>query len=359
MVKRLGVIVDKIVTVLSFKQSYHMKDYILKCMEDKTNAAPGSTARAVAKSASNSVYGKTCQNSRNFKNFIVCFSDEEFEKRMRNPLVRSWTKLADGLTILEVDKVKVESDSPIAIGFQILSLAKLYNFEIYYDKLYPHIMKPVDDHPDEFPLCRLFYVDTDAMVISLSKRAQERLLACKDLWFNFSEYPEKEKLHNTKNKKEIGVLTDEFNGNNPKEAVYIRPKCYSTIDDDEKRKTSCKGVPKRNVPSHDDYKSCLVDRKCFNVTIASINSVNKQNYLILTDKRALTPMSMKRYFTDFDTSLPFGHYSLHNPAISSQLSENLTKIDSLVRPALPPRPPKRKRINKYNKIRVFKKFKKV
>jgi hypothetical protein len=347
-VKELGVVIDKVEHVLTFDQSYHMKEYVQKCVDEKVDAPAGSIERCIAKLSANCIFGKSCQNCRNRRTFKLCFTDEEFAKVMKNPLVKAWSTLTDdGLRLVELHKSCIKGDSPIAIGMQILSLAKLHNMEMYYKWLHPKVMKTVDPNdPEEYPLARVFYADTDSISVSLPLAAQKRLAKVKDEKCNFNAYDEKSPLWNSVHKRTIGVYTDEYNGNNPEHALFVRPKCYSAVDaNGERIKKSCKGVQDKFVPPHSSYVDVVKNNAVVEVEVTGIRSFQMQNYIVTANKKAVCGMSTKRYFTDKNTSVPFGDPSLgtcepfETPVVGALVSHAKRP---LVVEGPPPAPKKRK-----------------
>jgi len=64
--------------------------------------------------------------------------------------------------------------------------------------------------------------------------------------YDKSNYPKDHMLYSDRNKKVLGEMKDECEGGTIKEAVAIRPKVYSVLEENQKDIRKAKGV-KKNV----------------------------------------------------------------------------------------------------------------
>ena len=115
------------------------------------------------------------------------------------------------------------------------------------------------------------------------------------------------------NKKVIGKMKDELNGEIIEEFVGSRLKmCSMKTKKEEMKKT--KGVKKnvvKKVISHQDYVDCLFEERKFMHTMQTIRSFKHQLYTIKQNKVSLSSYDDKRYLIDDGvSSLPYGHFSL-------------------------------------------------
>ena len=92
--------------------------------------------------------------------------------------------------------------------------------------------------------------------------------------FDFSGYEKESPFYNDENKKVIGKMKDELNGEIIEEFVGLRAKMYSLKTKKEemkKAKVAKKNVVKKDI-SHQDYVDCLFEERQFVHTMQTIRS---------------------------------------------------------------------------------------
>ena len=112
-------------------------------------------------------------------------------------------------------------------------------------------------------------------------------------------------------------MKDETHGVPIQEFVGLRPKMYSisfTEDNKVVEKKTAKGVSKivtKRMIRHQDYKSCLFEKRPQMARMNQIRSENHQLYTVTLNKTSLSPYDDKRYILeDGITTLAYGHYKI-------------------------------------------------
>ena len=190
-------------------------------------------------------------------------------------------------------------DKPIYLGFAVLELSKSHMYKTYYDTLQPYFGQEN---------LKLFFVDTDAFVLSVNtKEVIKDLKKLEDL-FDFSNLDEVHEFFSNKNKKVIG----KFKIETPKniwidEFVRVRSKMYSFIcGDDSKNKV--KGVSKSQSKhiKFDEYKTCIdgeeYQKECDN---SLLRSVNHEMHLQKVKKSTLSAFDDERCYINETENKPW------------------------------------------------------
>lgn len=187
---------------------------------------------------------------------------------------------------VEMEKGKVVLDKPIAVGWAILSLAKLHMFRFHYD-----VMKP--KFGDKL---QAIYTDTDSLIYSFEdiEDLDKELYDIRE-HFDFSNYPQDHPLYSVENKGVSGKFKDELGGEIMTEIVALRAKMYSYIIDGYVEKEEydgknedlnhkrAKGIPRLNVKydiRHSDYKKILF-QEMENHTV-SFHKIESKNHVVST-----------------------------------------------------------------------------
>ena len=286
---RYGMIVDKVHSVISFKQSRWLEKYI-SFNTQKRNKAKNDFEKDFYKLLNNAFYGKTMENVRNRLKIKFIKKDNyrkiiEYQSKLTfNGIHKSYDN-SDSYTIKQNE---VFMDKPIYLGFSVLELSKLHIYETYYDKLQPYFEQ------ENF---QLHYMDTDSFVLSVNTKDIIKDLKNLEDIFDFSNLDKNHELFSKKNEEVIG----KFKIETPKstgidEFIALRRKMYAfKCRDDSKNKL--KGISKaqsKNI-KFEEYKKCLdgeeYQRECNNYIIRSINhemvlqEAKKSTLCIFDDKR--------------------------------------------------------------------------
>ena len=160
-------------------------------------------------------------------------------------------------------KERVLLNKPIYVGMAILDMSKVLMFDYYYN----HLKKLYGEN------VRLLYTDTDSLIVKVdTEDIYANMLKHADL-YDISNYSPGHPLYSDQNKKVIGKLKDELGGKVMTEFIGLRPKMYSYIGEESGKRA--KGVKKfvlQNSITHDDYRSCLLNREVFSRDMPGLRS---------------------------------------------------------------------------------------
>ena len=194
------------------------------------------------------------------------------------------------------------------MGFAILDLSKVLMYQFHYE-----YMKQKYDASAKL----LQFTDTDSLCYEVKTRdIYEDMLEDKEL-FDTSEYAQDHPLYSTRNKKVLGKMKDETHGIPIQEFIGLRPKMYSILYIENKlvEKKTAKGVKKSVTKKHirhENYKTCLFDKKRTKTSMNQIRSYDHEIYSIKLNKIALIPCDDKRYILeDGVNTLAHGHYKIN------------------------------------------------
>ena len=104
---------------------------------------------------SNSVFGKTMENVRNYRDIQLATSEKIRKRLVSDPNYHAHKKLSDHLMAIEMKKTKVKMTKPIYLGLSILNISKNLMYKLWYDYIKPK-------YKDRAKLC---YMDTDSFGI--------------------------------------------------------------------------------------------------------------------------------------------------------------------------------------------------
>jgi hypothetical protein len=201
----------------------------------------------------------------------------------------------------------VKLNKAIYTGFTVLDLSKLYMYEFHYN----YVKKKYKRR------AKLLFTDTDSLTYEIQTRdVYEDMRDDIDL-FDTSDYPTTHFLHNKDNKKVIGKMKDEANGDIVFKFVGLAPKVYCMVVGEKERehdKKALKGVPKYLQDSSftfDKYLDVLENEKRLYCKMKQIRSYKHKVFTIEVQKSVLHGFDSKRYILDngIDT-LAWGHKEL-------------------------------------------------
>ena len=159
---RHGMIVEKVHSVISFKQSKWLEKY-KSFITQKRNKAKNDFEKDFYNLLNNAFYGKTMENVRNR------IKVEFIKKADTDKIIKQQSKLTfNGIRESYVNydsytfkQKEVLVDKPIYLGFSVLELSKLSMYETYNDKLQPYFKQEK---------IQLHYMDTDSFVLSVNAK---------------------------------------------------------------------------------------------------------------------------------------------------------------------------------------------
>ena len=286
---RHGMVVDKVHSVISFKQSKWLEKYT-NFITQKRNQAVNLFEKDFYKLLNNAFYGKTMENVRNRlkRKFIKKDDYREIVKQQSKLTFNGIHKSYENCDSYTFKQNEGLMDNPIYLGFTVLELSKLLMYETYYDKLQPYFGQKK---------LQLHYMDTDSFVLSVKTKDISRDLKNLEDRFDFRNLDKSHELFSNKNKKLIGffkvetpknIWIDEFSCLRSKKHAF---KC----GDDSKNKLNGFSKSQSKHIRFEEYKRCLdageYQRECNNYIIRSINhemqlqEVKKSTLSIFDDKR--------------------------------------------------------------------------
>ena len=286
---RHGMIVDKVHSIKSFKQSRWLERFI-SFNTEKRNKAKNDFEKDFYKLLNKAFYGKTMENVRN-RLKMKFIKKDDYRKIIKHQSKLTFNgihKSYENCDSYTFKQNEVLMDKPIYLGFTVLQSSKLLMYETYYDKLQPYFGQEN---------IKLHYMDTDSFILSINTKDIIKDLKNLEDMFDFSNLDKTHELFSNENKKVIG----KFKIETPKniwidEFVCLRSKMYAfKCGNDSKNKL--KGINKsqsKNIKL-EEYKKCLdgedYQQECDNYIIRSINhemvlqKVKKSTLSIFDDKR--------------------------------------------------------------------------
>ena len=106
----------------------------------------------------NSVFGKTMENIRKYRDIKLVATDKKRSKSVSEPNYHTINLISENLSIIEMKKTKVKMNELIYLGLSILEISKIFVYEFWYD-----YMKP--KYNDNVRLC---YMDTNSFIMNIT-----------------------------------------------------------------------------------------------------------------------------------------------------------------------------------------------
>ena len=301
-----GLILTKIHRVLKFKQSQWLRPYISLNTYLRQNAT-SKFEENFAKLMNNSVYGKTCENVRKYKNVKYAIDKKEVDKILRSPLLNDWIIYNEDLASFEINPTSVTLNKPRAVGLTVLELSKLLMYDFHYN----YFLK-------KFENVKVLLSDTDSFCYYIKTKKDFYKIIKEDLdWFDFSNYNKGHENYNNDNHLVPGKMKDEMGGKIIDEFVGLRSKMYSLTVQNQQDKKAAKGFL-RSIQKdirHEDYLRCIDETTDLSFTGHKIHHEHHQIFLSEDTKKGLCAYNDKKYidkkgFRNFNC-LSFGHYKLY------------------------------------------------
>ena len=193
---RHGMIVEKVHSVISFKQSKWLDKYI-RFNTEKRIKAKNDFEKDFYNFLYNAFYGKTMENVRNRikVEFIKKDDTDKIIKQQSKLIFNGIHKSYENYDSYTFKQNEVLMDKTIYLGFSVLELSKLLMYETYYDKLQPYFGQE-NIHSQ--------YMENDSFVLIVNtKDIIKDLKNLADI-FDFSNLDENHELFSNKDKKVIG-----------------------------------------------------------------------------------------------------------------------------------------------------------
>ena len=208
----------------------------------------------IFKLMNNSVFRKTMENIRKYRNIKLVTTEEKYLHMVMKPNFKSGVLFGEHLMGCEMGKIKVVMNKPVYLGQAILDLSKIIMYEFHYNYMVPRYSL------EKLKLC---YMDTDSLVYDIKTEDIYKDRANDvEARFDTSGYSKTDfrLLPIGLNKNVIGLMKDELGGKIMTEFVALRPKLYSYRELDGSEDKKCKGIKKcvvKKTLTFEDYKTCL------------------------------------------------------------------------------------------------------
>lgn len=321
---KMGLVLTKTHSVISFKQDNFMEQFIVQNSESRRNAT-SQFSKDHFKLLNNSQYGKFVENIQNRSSVEFCSTEKRARYFTNRPQYKA-VRLIDGdkIAIVHSAKTSIKFDNPIGAGFICLERSKHIMMQFWYGVLKPRYLDRI----------QLILSDTDSFIFKVyTENAYKDLLLFRES-MDMSVYNCSSPFYVKDNKKVPGCFSDEKPDAVITEVIALKPKLYSIQTQDhfwtpttnnliETYKTS-KGIKASAVtvsneegPSkvkHSHYKTCLEDGKNIMVNQRLIRSYNDELRSISQVKIGLGLLDDKKWINnDGITTTAHGHHSLYGP----------------------------------------------
>jgi DNA polymerase type B, organellar and viral len=305
-----GVIIKKIHRVLHFTERAWLKSYINFNTQKRIESRGNKFLEDFFKLMNNSLFGKTIENVKLYKNCKLVCNMKSAKKYTSKPTLEEKVILNDNLILFIHKRDTIVFSKPTYSGMSILDISKMYLYEFYYNHLKPF-------YKDNIVMA---YGDTDSAVTYIT--TNDVYMDFKNQFFDLldtSNYPNDHMLFSLTNERVLGKMKDETAGVIITECIALRPKLYSFKLLDENESTKAKGI-KRSAMKHIKFKnlySHLFDEnendEQDNMQYAQFNKIQSKNHIlnsVSVSKKALDYHDDKRHYIDKIRSLPYGHILL-------------------------------------------------
>ena len=182
--------------------------------------------------------------------------------------INSFQIINENLVAVNKKPATIELKKPLAVGFSILELSKLFMYRSYYDTIQEHFGE------ENMSLC---FLDMDSFLLKVKCDNLQREMKKLEHIFDFSKYLKQHPLFDDSRSNQLFYFQDELKGRAAiTHFIGLRPKCYSMkitnfLDKNKTdKKKICKGLKKSSIKkqlTYADYKKCLkqavVIYKCF------------------------------------------------------------------------------------------------
>lgn len=291
-----------------FTAEYLLKDFVMQNNE-KRKLTTAKSKSNLYKLLNNSVYGKTCENVRKYRDFRIVESFDHENGTINQFLqdTSSHMQLTDTKMLADFKLKSVILNKPVQIGFAILEYAKL------------HIEKFLCQIWNTFGVenVELVYTDTDSVMLEFTNQDCDPInkMIIADLPID------------PQNTKEPGLWADEVDGKTIVEVVGLGAKRYAIKYSDDSSTLKNKGVMRSARKENDkrlefeDYKAALFSDIEVRVTQAMLRSKNQEISFMVQDRLALISRDIKRdVLEDRIHTLPwFYNGDKFQPSLESQL----------------------------------------
>jgi len=310
-----GITVSKIHQVVQYSQTAFMKDFINMGIE-RRNSTNDESLKSYYKGICNSAYGFTSLKIEDFCNVHIIKSSSEAVKIINRPSFKGFSIIAPSLAVLESSPVSVLIRNHLLVASGILDASKQLLYGTWYQSIKQHFMQ-------NNIACKLYYCDTDSMLLSISLPYEESLLELDKIRYegrpimDWSYLPSDHNLYSTVYENHVGFLKSETKYNRILALATLKKKFYALQVENAANKLRGKGVPKKILKRDFDFNSyvnTLIEGNIHRVSMKLFKRMHQQVVQISQLKMAFNSFSASRYLCPprgLET-LPWGHYTLQD-----------------------------------------------
>jgi len=295
---KLGMKISKIHSVLSFSQSFWLRDWVHFNIEQRKKAM-SKLEQDTFKLAVNSTFGSFLLSKRNQRRVTLVADEKQLRRLVSSPLFTNANIINNKLCAVEHKPKFIVFDRPYILGFCILEHAKTIFYEFFYNTLLKTFGKRMV----------LNYSDTDSYFLTIFSDDIYKEFEKISSFLDTSNYDPSHPLFSLENKGRLLCVKDEFGGRPISEAIFIKSKCYSIVTEGSCTK-KLKGVTKGTVLKRltfDDYKTCLSENKKIFVSQMQITNKNFVLYTTKSNRLAISSFDDKSFYVDALTLRPHGY----------------------------------------------------
>lgn len=310
---------------IKFTQSAWLKPYI-ELNTQLRNAAKNSFERDMFKLKINSIYGKTMENVENrvdiklATQFAMNRQKRGAENYISKPNFKSAKIFDENLVAIQMQRLHVNYNKPIYVGFSILDISKTLIYTFFYGYL-------KNKYGEKVSLC---YSDTDSLIALIETQNIYHDMKSNIELFDTSNFPENNIHEIPRTPSLIGKMKDELAGNIIEIFLGTGSKAYYVkAGGDEIKKA--KGIQKcaiKNQLSLSHYQSVVNDQGKVYCTMHTFRSDHHNIFTNYVRKVALSHFDDKRYLIpNSKRTLAWGHK--HIESITETSSSDNPSVDPL------------------------------
>ena len=151
-----GLKLKKVHRVITFKQEAWLKPYIDMNTELRKKAK-NDFEKGFFKLMNNSLFGKSMENVRNYRDIELVTTNKQRNKLVSEPNFASSKRFSENLMAIEMNKTGIFMNKPNYLGQAVLDLSKTLMYEFMYDYL-------KQKYNEKVKLC---YMDTDSFILHI------------------------------------------------------------------------------------------------------------------------------------------------------------------------------------------------
>ena len=137
----------------------------------------------------NSVFGKTCEDVRNYNTVKIVNTGEDLDKLSVREEFKRWHIYDPNLAAVIMERKQVKLNKPRYVGSAILALSKTLMYDFHYN----YMVKKFKD-------CKVLFTDTDSLCYSIPNVENFYEEIKNSDWFDFSNFPSNHPNYSETNK---------------------------------------------------------------------------------------------------------------------------------------------------------------